>query len=566
MAKNPTYLTSRFGKWYARVPIPPELHTHFGKTQFRTFLADVRSDALRKSYAVVDECLAQIEKAKRGDLIASLKPDEYLSKFYDRHLKRIASSRGDVEVNRNNHERVEAARIAKDNRERVSGSTPYEPDKLYELYDLEWNLRRQLLRKVERESAHSDEVEAIIGWAVDELILRKEVPSNLTQSQRLELASKLAVVELIIMDKVDASHIPGSLLAPPINPLFDPAKNSKVGSSKVLDDVLPKLHSHRKPAERTIKEHYVAVRNFHDFLGIAKPLTEITPADIRNYRDALLETPVNFVQRFPRKTLLEAIAANKARDVPYPVLDPSTINNKYLSHLRNFFKFATKEGMIAGNPAGDVEVDTGRKSKKTKRLPFEQPDFDLIFNHPIFEEPAKYQTKQWSILLALYTGARSSSEISKLTAQNVFETQGVWVIKFEDGTKNENAVHTVPIHRRLLDIGFLAFVDKKRNIGNQRLFPDWYDNDTVNRWFNRTLKDSLKITDKRKVFHSMRHSLKTALTNAGVQNNIRDRIIPHAEEGAAAIYNHATDESLLDLMKSALDKVQFENLELPSRR
>ena len=135
------------------------------------------------------------------------------------------------------------------------------------------------------------------------------------------------------------------------------------------------------------------------------------------------------------------------------------------------------------------------------------------------------------------------------------------MIHFSEGSKNENAVHTVPIHKRLIKLGFLKYVDRHRKNKDQRLFPKWYGNDTVNRWFNRTfLKKELDINDKRKVFHSFRHTLKTALTNAGVQFGIRDKIIPHAQEGAAAIYDHSTNESMMTHMQRELNKVVFEDI------
>ena len=566
MKKSPKYLEHRNGRWFVRIPIPANLQRHFGKTQFREFLSDRKSDAERKLHTHVSSYLDQIDKAVRGEMIASLKPHEYCLAFYNRYLETIANERGKQLADKARYIEVNVDKL-------YAPSTPsltleeIELQKAQieiaanEIFDVSWNMRRDNLQKVERAGADIEEIQAIMGWALNELILRKELPSTTTNNQRIEIAQKLALVELLIMETVNNVEHTGLNRETPDNSVFKDDGTLHANSDTSLDDVLPVLHAHRKVASATEKEHETAVRYFHEFLGCKKELSGITASDIREFRNALLELPKNYVQRFPNKTLPEAIKANKSRVAPYSTIDIVTINKKYLSHLRNIFGFALEEGMIETNPAERIKVHNGKKSRPPTRVPFQQPDLDAIFSHKLFEKPNLFGEKQWAILLALYTGARSSSEISKLTTKDIFQTNGIWVIHFSEGTKNESAVHTVPIHNRLINLGFLNYVDRIRKNSNQRLFPKWYGKDTVNRWFIRTfLRKELQIDDKRKVFHSFRHTLKTELTNAGVPQGIRDRIIPHAQDGAAAIYDHSTDESMMSFMQRELNKVVFERI------
>jgi len=566
MKKSPKYLHQRYGKWYVRVPIPKQLQKHFGKSQFREFLSEQKSEAERKSHHYVANFLDQIERAKRGELINSLKPHEYFSAFYDRYLPKIAKERGNQLDKKDDYIENEFHKLEHPSKSHLTlGELEKAKAKIEtvatELFDMTWSMRRKLLQKVEHGRAALDEIEAINGWAIDELISRKELPSTITEKDRIDIAQKLASVELMIMKTVDDRETPEAIRKKPDSPLFKDSGIITTSTGTTLEDILPTFHAHREVATTTEKEHRTAVRYFYEYLETKKAVSEITVHDIRGFRGALLDLPTNYIQRFPNKTLPEAIKANKARSAPFPTINSVTINKKYLSHLRNIFGFALEEGLIDINPAERVKVDNRKKSKAPTRIPFQQPDLDLMFSHGLFKNPKSFDVKQWAILLALYTGARSSSEISKLSAKDVFKQQDIWVIHFAEGSKNENAVHTVPIHKRLIELGFLKYVDRQRKNKDQLLFPKWYGNDKVNRWFNRTfLKKELNIDDKRKVFHSFRHTLKTALTNAGVPYGIRDKIIPHAQEGAAAIYDHSTNKSMMSHMQRELNKVVFESV------
>ena len=58
-------------------------------------------------------------------------------------------------------------------------------------------------------------------------------------------------------------------------------------------------------------------------------------------------------------------------------------------------------------------------------MPFTQQELERIFRDPMFSDPETYETRHWAVLLALYTGARSSSELARLTLGDLREEQGV---------------------------------------------------------------------------------------------------------------------------------------------
>ena len=172
----------------------------------------------------------------------------------------------------------------------------------------------------------------------------------------------------------------------------------------------------------------------------------------------------------------------------------------------------------------------------------------------MFTDPAKYKTRQWAILLVLYTGARSSLEIARLRLDDIFEDQGVHVFSLAMASKNIQSRRLVPVHDDLFRLGLQDYAKGLAAAGQTRLFPDWEPEDTVNRWFLRTFRRKLGIDDKQKVFHSFRHNLKTELVRSGCSRELSDLITGHEDQSVAATYVH---EAPIKRMQAALNLVKF---------
>lgn len=110
---------------------------------------------------------------------------------------------------------------------------------------------------------------------------------------------------------------------------------------------------------------------------------------------------------------------------------------KWLSHLSSIFEWGANNGYLDTNLAKGVRIDTGSAVHKERtRLPFTRQELDTMFRDPMFATPTQYATRQWAMLLALYTGARSSSEIARLTLDDLRKEQGVLVFDLSAASKN----------------------------------------------------------------------------------------------------------------------------------
>lgn len=297
-------------------------------------------------------------------------------------------------------------------------------------------------------------------------------------------------------------------------------------------------------------------------MGGPVAVRSITKCDVIGYKQALLETPTRYTLRFKGLTLPQAIKANAKRATPFETLDAQTINMKWLSHLSTILQWASNNGHIDSNPAQGVRVDTGSAVHKAPtRLPFTKGEIARIFGTDLFAKPASYTTRQWALLVALYTGARASSEIARIKLADIREEQGVMVFDLREASKNLHSKRLVPVHADLIKLGILDYVKALELRGETMLFPDWQPEDRINRWFLRTYLPSIGITDKAKVFHSFRHTLKTELTRTGCTKEVSDLITGHKDQSVAADYIHDVP---LKRMADALNRVSFDLKIIPT--
>ena len=209
-------------------------------------------------------------------------------------------------------------------------------------------------------------------------------------------------------------------------------------------------------------------------------------------------------------------------------------------------------------------------------MPFTPEDLKAIFGDRFARSRADFDEREWAVLIGLFTGMRAH-EIAQLDLASVRNERGILCFVVEDRTKTASSRRVTPVHRHLIALGLEARISTLAQAGHTKLFPKWCEWEerrlkratgrAVNhsysqfypRWFNRTHLPAVGVVDSRKVFHSFRHTLKTALARAGVPRSISDDITGHDDSSAGGIYVHDT---AIEVMKDAIDKVQFEEAQL----
>src|SRR5690606_3469952 len=108
--------------------------------------------------------------------------------------------------------------------------------------------------------------------------------------------------------------------------------------------------------------------------------------------------------------------------------------------------------------------------------------------------------------------------------------------------KNISSARVIPIPQRLIDLGFLEYVERLKMRGHVRLFPELnFDAEKgygkyAGKWFNDALLGKrLGIPrDGTKTFHSMRHNFATALGALQAEPNQKADLMGHTRKGSTS--------------------------------
>ncbi|MGE6099275.1 tyrosine-type recombinase/integrase [Aeromonas salmonicida] len=198
---------------------------------------------------------------------------------------------------------------------------------------------------------------------------------------------------------------------------------------------------------------------------------------------------------------------------------PTTIN-KYLQKLSLLFVW------LSNHHEGIVNHFAGLKLQRVKevnaRSGYTSAEKQLLIQWAKEQQPYR----KWIALLGLYTGARAN-EICQLYADDVQQVDEVWCLNIRDNRpdqklKTANSARLIPIHSSLIAGGFIGFVQER---AGGRLFPelphrqDGYSH-LWGQWFSRHRPGD-------KDFHSLRHTVATALKDHGVPLQYAAAILGH---------------------------------------
>jgi integrase len=236
-------------------------------------------------------------------------------------------------------------------------------------------------------------------------------------------------------------------------------------------------------------------------------------------------------------------------------LDPRTVQNR-VQMLKSIFRWATRNHKIVSNPAEGLSYEAKIDARK-ERQDFSEDDMRLILTEC---RKAANPVVRISNLIASFSGARLAEIVESNVAD--FEMVGehlVFHIRLDNreqgqGLKNHTTTpRRFPLHSAIKDeiaeyLGSLP--------ANSPLFPQVkVDRDgkrshnagnTILKWLRK-----IGITDPRKVFHSHRHTFKTACRGK-IDREIRNYITGHTTGDTASDYG----EYAIPMLAAEIEKVR----------
>lgn len=284
---------------------------------------------------------------------------------------------------------------------------------------------------------------------------------------------------------------------------------------------------------KTLERYKARMRLMLYVLG-DRPIETLKRADAVVFKDKLLRMPANLnkMPQFKGLGVDEVIALE-----PTPMATNTA--NDTLTDVSSFFDWCVRNEYCTKNSFEKLKVKTSKKASDERKA-FTKSDLTTLFKHPYFQGgKRKHPYYYWLPVLALYTGARLN-ELCQLHTNDIRhdETNELWTItitnKGEDqNTKNQSSVRTIPLHPKLVELGFVDFV---QGIADVRVFPelkkgrDGYGQ-AASKWFGRFRSAALEDVDVTgKTFHSFRHTFINELKQSGVVKSQAAAYVGHGDD------------------------------------
>jgi integrase len=314
-----------------------------------------------------------------------------------------------------------------------------------------------------------------------------------------------------------------------------------------LRELAAEWKAKRKPTLKMQAAADKAVADFTSYLGDIG-IGEITADDCFEYRDAVAQMPKS-MPRPHRKLAFVDQHALYSRRVDLDRVMPASIK-KYLGAIQALLGFAFQERYIPANVAAGIKVEG--YSKKGDRRPFTKDELGKLFKDPLFTQPWSVAqsksavsdiTLRWLFLLGLMTGGRIE-ELGQVLLTDVKTEMRVRYIDVTDyvdpeaeteanRVKTEGSRRVLPLHPKLVELGFMEYVERQRASGALRLFPDLkadklgVKTKEASRRAARVI-DQAVSKDPRIVFYSFRHTFKDLCRDADVPKDVHDQLTGHA--------------------------------------
>lgn len=336
-----------------------------------------------------------------------------------------------------------------------------------------------------------------------------------------------ALVEQLLSGRNQVS--PPYLLKPSLNPSLaseslSPIHSAPLSTSMTLAQLIQVYTAEHLPTWTT--------RTSLEFKSIFKLLVRIigdvhVPTIDRMkciaLRDVLINIPPGHgkTEKYRGMSIEELIAIDAQK------LHPKTVN-KHLQLLSGLFRWAVRNRYMEHNSCEGLSLEITAKPTD-ERLPFDDDDIAKICSAlpPIEGEPTS-----WIPFVAMYSGLRVE-EICRLRAKDILCKNGVYLYDINNDVgrlKTKNSVRYVPIHIVLINMGLILYVNtilKENNLWGLRCTRYGWSKMYTKKfgWF---LRKHAKISDKRKCFHSFRHSFSFKLKTAGVNDHLISQLMGHA--------------------------------------
>ena len=239
-------------------------------------------------------------------------------------------------------------------------------------------------------------------------------------------------------------------------------------------------------------------------------------SDVSRFKETMFKMPSNVGKRlaYKHKTIDELVEMK----IPKRHLMADTTLKDYFTKTGTFVRWMANNGFAEqGLEMPLQKVIKRKKLESEERQVFSDTDLVRLFNSKEYMQSThKHPSRHWVVLLGLFTGARQN-ELCQLYKSDIYEQDDIWVIDINEAdvkkVKNLNSPRLVPIHKTLIQLGFLDYV---KSVKSKQLFPELTPSAKegharlLSKWFNTTYRKNCRVgllVNEKKDFHSFRHTV-----------------------------------------------------------
>lgn len=349
-----------------------------------------------------------------------------------------------------------------------------------------------------------------------------------------------------------------------------------------------KIWKSKQETNTKTRDNIREVDLFIRFVGGNTRIRKLKVKQINQYKE--------FRKNLPSGTIVDDVPVSELKKKKGKPNKRGTLNAHY-RRVARFFNWCRTKADIDYIEDSNIEDrlknnPSAKKSETKIRVPLEQRDLELLFNHSRYLKSGfKPNTKvtfgtfltsamYWASLISLFTGARQT-EIIQLEKKDIIKEKDVWLFdineveEIEDKDGNVKSIKTIgskrkiPIHPQLKKLGFLDYC---KTIKSGRIFPDEERHNKgsfalfQSRWGKQRIvlgvipQHNLELRD----FHSFRHTVRTELSELNIEEGLIDAILGHTskDRSEGKTYDHADKipYKLKAIEKLKYDFIDFENM------
>lgn len=293
-------------------------------------------------------------------------------------------------------------------------------------------------------------------------------------------------------------------------------------------------------------------------VGPEKPVADLLQNDLNEFFKLVARLPSRWSDQCRKRGIS---AAALAKEDHKDTLGPKTFEDTYLACIRSFLKVAKKDWQDQGFPVhistDGIEYFGDRTPGESKQRAFKPVELERLFFGPElvqFKADPTQEHQFWLSAVGLLTGARVN-EIAQLNPQVDIlkeEETDIWFLNITELTEGDERVRKstktpgsrrkVPLHKWLIELGFLAYVERMQKAGSQLLFPAWKPSrgkasSAAEKWFGNFLIEIGLRDDTAGArlvgMHAFRHTLLARASNT------------HPPVDATSITGHANSKGVV---------------------